>query len=662
MRVLINIIAIIAIAALFPSCQGWGGTHLPPGKPGTSTPPSNSLSAKSHNLTPIASNQWFSNLYAQFPTEPLYTLPAAFRLSPQGVGVSFPDISKSTNSIFAPYSMDVQIGFSHSLQKPVFENIDDWSIGLSMKTGQNEQLRFTLAHGIPFTVFHSTGSSLLLTCGTSCAVYSNNTILLSANAQATVQALSLEVNEHTYILVFDAPHPIQLTENTLSISGTSRVFLGLLDTRDHYDLFKQAASAEILHTTTKAVVNGDQLMTTYTLATSGALPLITLYPHQSSFLSKPLPILGTYETLRGTLSLVQTNAFTTTLPIQTPASSFPALQTVPDDLRSAFIKDCDTFLQQPPSASKDYFLGVWFGRGINLLQLAQTLGMKDRQQSLLKLLEKKFVESMRYFGYNPARTSIIAQVPEFGNDELNDHHFHYGYFIRAAAVLGQFDPAFVSKVKTSVNQMVLDIANSDRGSAQFPYLRTFDIYEGHSWASGFAKFTDGNNQESTSEAIQAWYALYLWSQVTHNSTLQTTAMYLYTTEIQSTKEYWFGLNGIYNGEYQHAIASLVWGGKVDFATWFSPDVNKIYGIQLLPITPGSAYLGQLPEIEPYLDDIQAHAKKGDTNWGDLLLMWQSYYQPEQTLAQKDSIPEANMDSPRSLFLYILYAHAQGISV
>ena len=58
-----------------------------------------STPADSHNLTPIASNQWYSNIYAQFPTEPLYTLPAAFQLSPQGVGVSLPDVSKSAKTI-----------------------------------------------------------------------------------------------------------------------------------------------------------------------------------------------------------------------------------------------------------------------------------------------------------------------------------------------------------------------------------------------------------------------------------------------------------------------------------------------------------------------------------------------------------------------------------
>ncbi len=108
------------------------------------------------------------------------------------------------------------------------------------------------------------------------------------------------------------------------------------------------------------------------------------------------------------------------------------------------------------------------------------------------------------------------------------------------------------------------------------------------------------------------------------------------------------------------MASIIWGGKVDFATWFSNNPNEIYGIQLLPFTPGSSYLGHLPDIAPYFADLQAQGGGSNGDWGDLLLMWKSYYYPSQALAQKNSVSMANMNSSRSLFLYMLYAHAQHV--
>jgi endoglucanase Acf2 len=610
-----------------------------------------------HNPGPIASNQWYSNIYAQFPTEPLYALPAAFQLAPEGLGVSLPDVHKTANTIFAPYVTDLRVGFADPLQKPVIKSIGDWSIQLSMETASQESLRFTLAHGAPFTVLHIAGSTLQVTCDVSCQIYLDNTQPLAPGVSNTAQALSLVIRGHTYILSLNSAIPVQLSGNTLTLHGAQRIYLAALPGRASYSQFKEDASTEILGTTAIPEIHDTMLSTTYSLETSGPAPLVALYPHQRDHLADPLPVLGNYMTIRGTLTLVQTNAFTTALPLQRPAADFSALKTVPPELAGALTSDIQNFIATAPPGSKDYFLGVWFGRGTDLLQLAHKLGFHNQEQQLLKFMEPVFTQSMGYFRYDASKTSMIATSPEFGNENLNDHHFHYGYYIRTAAVLVQLDPSYLAQVQTPVSQMVADIGTYNRGSSQFPYLRNFDVYEGHSWADGYAKFADGNDQESTSEAIQAWYGLYLWSQVTHQSALETVALYLYTTEIASVKEYWFGLNGLYSGAYQHAIASIVWGGKVDFATWFSSDANAIYGIQLLPFTPGSAYLGQLPGISPYFADLQAHGGGSNGNWGDLLIMWESYYQPGQALAQKDSVPAANMNSPRSLFLYMLYARA-----
>src|SRR5688572_31565583 len=57
-----------------------------------------------------------------------------------------------------------------------------------------------------------------------------------------------------------------------------------------------------------------------------------------------------------------------------------------------------------------------------------------------------------------------------------------------------------------------DIASPDRQDKLFPFLRNFDPYAGHSWASGHARFGDGNNNESSSEAMNAWYGMILFGQ------------------------------------------------------------------------------------------------------------------------------------------------------
>jgi len=38
------------------------------------------------------------------------------------------------------------------------------------------------------------------------------------------------------------------------------------------------------------------------------------------------------------------------------------------------------------------------------------------------------------------------------------------------------------------------------------------------------------------------------------------------------------------------MASLIWGGKLDFATWFSDHPSNIYGIQFLPLSPAMTHI------------------------------------------------------------------------
>jgi hypothetical protein len=611
-----------------------------------------------HNLTPIASNQWYSDVLAQFPTQPLYALPGAYQLSPQGFGVSVPVVKKSADSIQAPYRTDLLLAFDGPLGKPKITEIGDWSVSLSMTSARGTEIHFTLAHGVPFTVLHSGGSSLSATCAQACAAFVDNIAPIRKGAPVTAKALSLTVGASSYVLVFDRMASVRFDGKTVQFDRVGRAFLGILDTRSHYQMFKDIADTELLGTQATAQVSGAELRTTYNLISTGPTPLLALYPHQVQALEHPLPVLGSYPTIRGMLSLVRAKSFITILAVQRPPIAFPPLSVVPDDLGIALSNDIHTYIQTGPPSSGDYFLGVWLGRGIDLLQLAQSTGMAAGSQQLVRYLEPILASSLKGFYYDPGVTSVVARRPEFGNERLNDHHFQYGYFIRAAAVLSEVDPHYLAQVRESVSAMVADVANSNRSSAQYPYLRTFDVYEGHSWADGFARFADGNNEESSSEAIDAWYAVYLWSRATNDARLEVTGLYLYTTEVQSVKQYWFGANGLYSAPYQHRIASQVWGGKVDFATWFSNNPSAIYGIQLLPITPASAYLGQLSSIDSYLIDLRTSGATTTGYWADLLLIWESYYNPRAALEGARSVRTSDLNGPRSLLLYMVYRGAQ----
>ena len=118
----------------------------------------------------------------------------------------------------------------------------------------------------------------------------------------------------------------------------------------------------------------------------------------------------------------------------------------------------------------------------------------------------------------------------------NDHHFHYGYFLFAAAALSKADThasssssSFFSSVSSlfsfftngasdasnsetdisndagtaqhtaALEAILRDVCNIDATDPQFPLVRHKDFFDGHSWASGLFQQANGKGQESSSE-------------------------------------------------------------------------------------------------------------------------------------------------------------------
>src|SRR5262245_42424715 len=165
--------------------------------------------------------------------------------------------------------------------------------------------------------------------------------------------------------------------------------------------------------------------------------------------------------------------------------------------------------------------------------------------------------------YHPSWSSLIGYPASYGSDaELNDHHFHYGYYVLAAAIVAQYDPAWAGSTQWGgmVKLLVKDAANYDRADTMFPFLRNFDAFAGHSWAAGHAGFAHGNNQESSSEAMMFATAMILFGQSTNDSTMRNAGVYLYTTERDAIGQYWFDKdNAVFPSNYAHDTVGIVWG-------------------------------------------------------------------------------------------------------
>ena len=115
----------------------------------------------------------------------------------------------------------------------------------------------------------------------------------------------------------------------------------------------------------------------------------------------------------------------------------------------------------------------------------------------------------------------------------NDHHFHFGYFVYAAAVIAKTDSDWVGTYGDAVLSLIRDFANpAPNSDPDFTFMRNKDWFVGHSWAAGIFPFADGRNQESTSESVNAWYAVSLYGLAIGNDRLRDVGRLALASEIR----------------------------------------------------------------------------------------------------------------------------------
>ncbi|KAJ2053734.1 hypothetical protein H4S04_000499 [Coemansia sp. S16] len=190
---------------------------------------------------------------------------------------------------------------------------------------------------------------------------------------------------------------------------------------------------------------------------------------------------------------------------------------------------------------------------------------------------------------------LTDPAADFGQGRYNDHHFHYGYFIYAAAALAKLCPEWIEERREAIDLLARDYCDPSNADEYFPFMRCFDFYEGHSVASGLFAFGDSRNQESTSEAINAYYAAYLYAQATGRQSIARYTRAILQLEARSSRVYWH-LGDLASDVYPEtfargrAVVGILWSSKADFATFFGANPEFIYGIQFLPYTPAMTLL------------------------------------------------------------------------
>ncbi len=588
-----------------------------------------------NNKFPVPTNQWFSSVLFEKASEPMFAYPLAIKMDSDGFGISYPSVVSTANTVFASYSSDIKIVFQkNNALDSYLDSSDDLSAEILQKNGKNIISKIRITHGSPF-VYISVPS------GESFNIHSNN-LNIKKNGK---ESFIFSANGKTFAFFFSSNNIAvaqsdKHTLNVLVIGKTALCSIAVLPNTERINSFRQYALDPIINTKVDFKVENNKINTRYEISTqSGEETLLALLPKSYQHFdsdSNDLKILGYYKTLFGKQRLYKGKAFSFSreivlLPQQLDLSILSNVDKA--KLKSFVSADA---AQLSVTKREDYFIGKKIYAMANVLDIAEQLKMDNESEILRAKLKTELNRwrkntlsnsySRKYLYYDPLIKGIVAEPDSFGSELFNDHNFHYGYFIYAASILSRYDKKYLSNNEAFINLFVKDIANINRKDKAFPYIRGFDAYEEHSWASGMGIFTDGNNQESSSEAVNAWYSIYLWSNIIRNKELRDASLYLYSEESSSALDYYLNFNkqGFQFKNFQHSLVGIIWGGKLDFATWFSSRPEAILAIQLLPFNPGSRYLGI--NKNRVRENLESDSElKNPTLFKDYLAMYQAFY-------------------------------------
>ncbi|AWB87025.1 glycosyl hydrolase [Mycetocola zhujimingii] len=586
-------------------------------------------------------NRWFSGLVFGEPSMPVFPLPLSFQLTDDGMDFGLPTISTSPAAIMGGFSAAVSVDVGAQEHEVIA--YDTATVTVAQLSGGAEIGRTVIARGSPFVTFSA----------------SRDTTVRFGSAFSPVEdsVAFATVDSVEYGLVSDAPLATDSGSVTLS-GGESATWFAVPQGGNRDELATAAGNRLTGTSVSYALADGTaSTALTYNLEAAGPT-LVAVMPHQSSTDADCTH--GTYESIYGELQLCRAETLSWTVPRLEPSGTL-ALDSLESEDRERLLRQLEADALSTPAFPADtYFGGKALYRSANLLSIARELGADDVAASLEDRLIREINSWMepdgcetrdaRCFVYDRDARGLVGLQPSFGSDEFNDHHFHYGYLLYAAAVVAAGRDEVTEKWAPVMNLVAADLATSG-SSEYFPERRVFDAYAGHSWASGTAPFRDGNNQESSSEAVTAWNGLALWAEVSDQPALLTEATWMLSAEAASAREYWtdFPLDSpVYSG-FDHTVTSLVWGGKRDYATWFSAEPSAMLGILVLPMSPVSGYLaGDSDRIQA---NVAEAAPAGfDVLFGDYLLMYSALAGADAAAAARDAVPalpESRIDDGNS---------------
>lgn len=172
-----------------------------------------------------------------------------------------------------------------------------------------------------------------------------------------------------------------------------------------------------------------------------------------------------------------------------------------------------------------------------------------------------------------------------------------------------------------VNSLIKDVSNPI-DDQYYPAFRALDLFVGHSWSHGITPITDSKVEESTSEDYNFFFDIKLWAQVMGYSQMQDLATVILAIQKRSVSNYFLfeDDNTTQPSNFiKNKAAGIHFENKMDHTTWFSPRIECIQGIQMLPFTSITPYFRTSRFVAEEWQELLASAAPSITDgWKSIL--------------------------------------------
>jgi len=597
---------------------------------------------------PLPTNRWWVNLVldgnAATGDNVVSPLPYVAKVLSDGLHVCLPSVVATSTYVTLPFDDTLALGATEiSSASQTIEAYDTLSVTVLWEASGGS-MRTPLVRGMPYASARYSGLTPRLTFAASPITSINGRSPPAASYSGTRFEVALG-NGQTWVLYTQTSVSVRVNGGAITFGGTYDGYVRVAAATSSSDLALLDTYASRIPTGgyVTPAAHGDSASLTFSFTAEGSGELLSMaLPHhlEEGHLYGVSRASLTYTTLKGEMGGVVGDTWTVreALPVVEWGAPRPIDASRVDELRTALAADRD----KPMLTPDPYGAGKEMAAVGRLALIADELGESDTATALRSRLATKLEQWVSGQGadplvYDPTYGGIISsngrddRAADFGGGWYNDHHFHYGYFLYAAAAVGKANPAWLAQWAPSINHLLRDIANPSADDPLYTQHRFKDWYVGHSWASGLFPSASGRNQESVSEAINAWYGIALYGIALGDARLRDLGRLLLATELRSGYHYWqIGPESTtYPPEFaSNGLAAVVWSTKVDKTTWFGSNVEYAYGIQTMPVTPVTE-LWLRPSWLTFTQPVWGPSMDtASEQWRGIVLMMAAVLQPE----------------------------------